>query len=287
MSLLAVDVGGTTIKAEIVDADFAVVERLNIPTPRGADVVDAVVDILRELSTHDAPVGVAIPGIVDTEHGVGTYSAALGWADVPVADMIREATGQTATVVHDVTAGGMAEFRLGAARDLRDSAVLVIGTGVAAALMVNGDQLTHIPVGEIGHVAVVADGELCRCGRRGCLETVGSGGAIRRRYEDLSGQSVSGAKDVLQRRSDDSVAAQVWGEATTALADGILVLAAVLGTRRVVISGGLANAGAALIDPVMAAVAERATVETIPEIVSARFGDRSVLVGTALAARDR
>lgn len=293
--VLAVDLGGTGIKAEVVSGDLTVLASGRRDTPRaGGDVLGAVVELGAELLAglpgpqRPQRVGLAVPGLVDTERGVGVLSANLGWRDAPVAVTVARGLGLPVTLAHDVTAAGLAEHRLGAARGTDDAVVVVIGTGVAAALVVGGRLVTGGAgqAGELGHIVVRPGGPLCGCGRRGCLETIASAAAIARRYTRLAGTPVTGALDVRRRLGSDAVADSVWADAVDALAEGLLATIALLGTSRIVVGGGLAGAGDALLAPLREALAARATLEVVPDVVPAQLGARSGLVGAALCAQE-
>ena len=205
--VLAFDVGGTDTKSAIVDADGRVLGVTRTPTPLdGERTAEAVVAHVAELAAglRDAhpglqPVaaGLLVPGIVDAERGVGVYASNLGWRDAPIRDLAEAALGLPVAFHHDVTAASWAEHRLGAARAYDDVVVLVIGTGIAGSLILDGrPHLGGGYAGEIGH-SPVADGPQCPCGAWGCLEAVASAGAIVRRYAERTGESVAGAREVL------------------------------------------------------------------------------------------
>jgi glucokinase len=233
-------------------------------------------------------VGLAVPGIVDIVSGVGILSANLGWRNAPVARTVARDLGLPVVMAHDVTAAGLAEYRLGAGRGADDVVVVVVGTGISAALVVGGRIVTGgiRQAGELGHVVVRPGGPRCGCGRLGCLEAVASAAAIARAYSAASGTPVPGAAEVYDRLGSDAVADAVWAQAVSDLADGLLMATGLLGSSRIVVGGGLSRAGEALLAPLRAHLAERATVEAVPEVVAAELGARAGLVGAALAARD-
>lgn len=288
--VLAVDVGGTTIKAEVVNADGVVVARARRETPRGEAARDAVRDLGREL-TVNVPVssaGVVIPGIVDAKAGTGVFSANVGWRDLPFAVPLEQAWGVPVAVGHDVTAAGLAECVQGAGQGVRDLAFVAIGTGISAALIIGGQVLEGTGTGqpgELGHVVVRPEGPECGCGNRGCLESVASAAAIVRAYERATGERPDGALAVYSEAARDPRARAVIDDAARALADGLAVLTALTAPRRIVLGGGLAEAGPALTGPVAAALAGRVRVQPVPELVAARFGSRAGLAGAALLAR--
>ena len=259
-------------------------------------VIDAVVDLaehlLDQLTQRQrddvTAVGLALPGIVDSERGVSVYAANLDLRDEPLAEPVSRRLGLPVRLGHDVTVAAEAERRSGAARDVVDPIVVVIGTGIAAVSYVHGRRVvgTSGQAGELGHVVVRPDGPLCGCGARGCLEAVASAAAVARAYRERSGRDISGAREVVALLGRDADADAVWQEATSALADGLLMAVAVLAPGAIVLGGGLAEAGAALVDPVTAWMKERATALTVPPLLTATLGSRAGVVGAGLIAFD-
>ncbi|MBP2475682.1 glucokinase [Crossiella equi] len=300
-TVVAVDVGGTDIKAALVRGSAAgeapeVVDRLRRPTPRGSTgtataeaLVDLIADLVREWSA-TAPVeavGVVVPGIVDAETGTGVFSANLGWRDYPFRDALHARTGLPVVFEHDVRAGGLAEARLGAARGYTDAVFLPIGTGIAAALLLGGRP--HAGggyAGEVGHLSLGTD-EPCACGQRGCLELRASSAAVARRYTERTGRPVRGAVDVAEAvRAGDPDAQAVWAEAVDALARGVVLLTTLLGLEAVVLGGGLAMAGDLLLRPLGDRLDELISFQRRPELRLAALGDEAGCLGAALLAMD-
>jgi glucokinase len=307
--VLAVDVGGTTIKAAVIAGDRTVAAEQR-PTPRGAAAVDAIADLGAELVAAVPGVeaaGVALPGIVDRRRGVGVLSANIGWRDAPVAEPLAHRWGIPVRIDHDVTIAGVAEWRHGAGRGVDDFVYVSLGTGISATLICAG-RLVRGGIGqagEVGHVVVRPDGPACGCGARGCLEAVASAAAIRREYDARSGASVAGAAEVVHRAAGtappvaaaaeqtadppaaaDPTAAAVLADAIAALADGLAGVVQLLAPARIALGGGLALAGeAVLLDPLRTGLADRCRVVPAPEVVAARFGTRAGVVGAAMLAR--
>ena len=294
--VLAVDVGGTSIKAEILDPGLTSCATAWALTPRsaGSDTLTAVIDLGRRLiCSLPSPasvtgVGLAVPGVVDIDRGVGVFAANLPWRDMPVRAPVSAALGLPVTMVHDVTAAGMAEWRCGAGRGVDDLAVVVIGTGIAATLVTGGKLVRGGcgQAGELGHVVVRPGGPPCVCGQRGCLEAISSARAIADAYAARSGRRIDGAIEVSARLGRDRVADQVWQEATDALADALLTVRALLAPSRIVVGGGLADAGEALLAPVRSRLERAGGLEAAPPVVAAQLGSRAGVIGAALAALD-
>ena len=295
----ALDVGGTAMKGALVGPDGATRCPLRRPTPHrqgpGA-VVDAARGALRELledarrqRLEVAAAGVVVPGIVDEARGVAVFSANLGWRDLPLRALLEERTGLPVALGHDVRAGALAEATLGAARGEADVLFVPVGAGIAAAAIVDG-RLLHAGgyAGELGHLQVDPGGEPCGCGGRGCLETVASGAALARRYAARAGRPVAGAAAVAERvRGGDPDAEAVWADAVAALAQGLAAAVALLGSRLVVVGGGLAGAGDLLLHPLTKALLARLSPGStrVPRLVLAALGDQAGCLGAALLAR--
>jgi glucokinase len=272
-------------------------ERHPTGADRGGEAVTAtILDVAASLA-HRAradgltPIaaGVAVPGVIDEDAGIAVWAANIGFRDVPLRDLLSARLGVPAALGHDVRAGGLAEARLGAGQGQRHVLFIAIGTGIAAAHVVDGHAFAgaHGAAGEVGHVVVRPGGPPCGCGNRGCLESVASASAIGRRYAELSGLAGSAAADVAARAgAGEELANKVWREAIEALADGLLTAQALYDAGIVVLGGGLAEAGEALLGPLRLALDSRRTFHLMPQIVGAGLGDTAGCLGAALIALD-
>jgi glucokinase len=295
--VVALDVGGTTIKGAVVDHDGTVLARLRRPTPphdHGPDeVLAAMLATIDEL-TGTAPrgdgvraVGLAVTGIVDERRGMAVHSENVGWRNVPVRSLVEQATRLPVGFGHDVRAGTLAEWRLGAGRGLEDLVFVPIGTGVSAGIVVQGRLITGGGyAGEIGHVDV-GHGESCTCGGRGCVEALASAAAIARRYAAVSGRPVAGAREVAERMvAGDPIARRIWNEATEALALALAWVSVVLAPQAIVLGGGLARSGSLLFEPLGQALGRHLGVVRRPQLVPASLQDDAGFLGAALLAWD-
>lgn len=290
-SVLAVDVGGTTIKAEIADESGAVIRSGSVPTPKGAAALDAVAALGTSLMASCAGqvtgAGVIVPGIVDRARRIAVYSSNIGWSDLNAGALLDRAWGIPVAIDHDVTCAGWAEWMTGAGQGCSDMAFVAIGTGISAALVSGGRLLRGAgrrQPGEIGHVVVRPDGPACGCGARGCVESIASAASIARAYSAVTGSPVAGALDVERAAAHDDRARAVWDDAVAALADGLTVLTTLLAPERIVLGGGLSVSGSFLLEPLVPALASRVCVQQVPELVTARHGLRAGLAGAALLA---
>jgi glucokinase len=279
----------------VVDRDGRVLSRLRRPTPprdRGpGEVLAAILATLDEL-TAAAPgdagvdgVGLVVTGIVDERRGLAVRSENVGWRDVPVRSLVEEATGLPVGFGHDVRAGTLAEWRLGAGRGLQDLVFVPIGTGVSAGIVTQGRLISGGGyAGEIGHIDL-GHGEPCACGGRGCVEAVASAAAITRRYAAASGRPVSDAREVAERTAaGDRVAQRVWADATAALALALAWTSVVLAPQAILLGGGLARSGRLLFEPIRQALGRHLGVVRQPRLAPATLQDEAGVLGAALLA---
>lgn len=294
-AVLAIDVGGTQVKAALLDEDGRLQGVTRHSTPRsgvdpGGAVIDAAVELLDAARRAGAPIaalGMTVPGIVDETRGVGVRSTNLGWQEYPFGELLAERSGLPSVVVHDVRAAAEAEARLGAARGIDDVAVVTIGTGIAAALRIGGRAYTGRGyAGELGHIVVDPSGPPCACGRVGCVEAIGSAAALVRRYRERGDHPVNDAADVLRRRQlHDPVAVAVWDSALAALGAGLAVLTSIMAPQAIVVGGGLSEAGAVLFDPLRAELDARCAGLWVPRLLRAELGQDAGTWGAAILAR--
>lgn len=318
-AVLAFDVGGTDMKVGLLrgpigprrggpaaagtaagdspGSDSAAVVEIQdlrrVPTPRdaarpGEAVADRIVELAQDYRRQYpdagiAAVGVTVPGLVDEESGTGILSANLGWRDYPFGPEVSGRLELPVAFGHDVGMAGEAEFLIGAARGRSDVVVMVIGTGIAGAVFSDGRRVTGGGfAGELGHAVVPApDGSLQ------VLESVGSAGAVARRYYEAAGtRADDGARGVLRlARAGDATAQRIWAEAVDALAFTITQCVSILGTETVVLGGGLAEAGEALFAPLGQRIDQLLTFHRRPVLVRAELGQDAGLIGSALKAR--
>lgn len=298
---VAVDLGGTRMKCGLATRDGALLYRETRPTPRerGAQaVLDAVIETVVELGQKAVAdghqvraVGLVVPGVHDPERGT-VRAENLAWVDVPVLEALRAAVDrdQPVALAHDVRAGGYAELRRGALVGTTNALFLPLGTGIAAAMIVDGRLVSGDGyAGELGHARFVPPeiAERCACGQLGCLETVASAAAVARRYAARTGRTVDGAREVLDLlAAGDPDAKAVWDDAVQALVDALVLYNTLLAPTRIAIGGGLIGAGETLLGPLREQVRARLAFQREPEIVAAQLGEDAGCLGAALMAWD-
>jgi glucokinase len=294
--VLGVDVGGTTVKAALFDSDGLEYGGSAQPTPRhlGPDAViattiQAIVEVRAQAPepARVRSVGLVVPGVVDAQQGIAVYAANIGWRQVPLRHIVADAIGLPVVLDHDVRAAGLAELEWGAGRGLHEVLFVALGTGVAAAVIIRGQAYAGATrmAGELGHLPVFPEGEWCACGQRGCTETYASGAALSRRYSAASGNSNVPAEDVISRAAaGDRVAQGIFSDAITALGRALVNYVLLMDPEVVLIGGGMAASGAALLQPLIREVQAGLAWRPAPRISIGRFAGDAGRRGAGLLA---
>ncbi|GAB3742570.1 ROK family protein [Microlunatus parietis] len=292
--VVAVDLGGTLTKIGYVgeDGTATAVRRLDTYRAGGADgLADWLGDRIAEAAAA-APgpchgFGIAVPGIIDAASGTVRAAPNVGWTEMPIRDRLHDRTGLSGAVGHDVRAGGLAEGRLGCP-DAQNVFFLPIGTGIAAAMIVDGRLLEAGGyAGEIGHTRVRAAGETpCACGQIGCLETVASAAGVARGYAAARGVEAGSNLDARAvaeaARAGDPDALAAFAVATDALTESLLLSTTLLGSEVIIIGGGLSGAADLFLPEVERRIAATATFQRVPEFRLATLGADAGLIGAGL-----
>lgn len=311
------DLGGTNLRAAIVDVESGVVlNQMNAET-LAREGHDAVMErmgelFLRLIHSSNVPVdeiggiGIGVPGVLDLEKGTTVFLPNLPgtWPDVPLRDTIQNRTGLPTALLNDVRAITLGEWKFGAGKGVDTVAVLAIGTGIGGGLVIN-NQL-HLGIGgtggELGHMTINFDGPKCGCGNYGCLEAYASGPAIAAMgmkavsqgltttIADLCGYDLNKITPYLiaQAAMDgDEIALEIYQNAGMYLGVGAAILCASVSPKRIIVAGGVANAGKILFDPMLETMRKRVSIMPVEQvqIVPAALGDHAGVIGSALWAK--
>lgn len=252
---VGIDIGGTSMKGVRLE-DGRVVGRADQPTAReAADLVDAVEALARALGK-GLPVGVGAAGLVDHTNGVLVWAPHLPGQNLDLAGPLAARLAVPVVVDNDANLAALAEHRLGAAAGADPVLMITLGTGIGLGIVIGGEIFRgRGHAGEAGHITVDPHGEACACGRRGCWETLVSGGKLDRDARRLLGPGSSASDLVAAARGGDEAAAKALAEAGHWLARGIEALVLVFDPAAVVVGGAAAGAGDFLLDPVRELVA--------------------------------
>lgn len=297
---IGIDVGGTNLRAAIVDGEATLVSQYREPVgePRDPDTLaDRIARIVRDLAGDDPDVrvGIGIAAMLRDRDGTVANSPHLRWRDVPFGRVLATRLGERfrASVYNDVNAIVYGEAIAGAARGCRDVLGVYVGTGIGAGLVVNGELVDGASscAGELGHTKVRWDNDAaaCACGSRGCLEAYCGGSYLDRRVQSSRGRSDITLSDVdTAAAAGEDWALDLWTETATLLAVALGNAVALLNPQRVVLGGGVLSRCPtlfALVETMLEVAGNSASLERL-SVVPAALGDDAGLVGAAhLAAR--
>ncbi len=299
--VIGVDLGGTKIALGLIDLHDRIVARHRVathPDEEPAATVERIAVAVEVLSRHlpagsffDA-LGICTPGPVDHVTGMLIDPPNLpGLHNAPLRALLSARLGIPVCLEHDAKAAALGEFHYGAGRGERSMVYIVVGTGVGAAIILDGHLYrgAHNSAGEIGHTMFDLEGDLCACGSRGCVETHLTGPWLARRYqrvrhcEPAPGKSggaseddttITGESVAKRAQVSDKLAQQVMTGAGKALGVAVATMAMVLDVDLYVIGGSVAKAGELLLAPAR---------ETMPHHCYQSVGRRVRIVGSELA----
>lgn len=287
---IGLDIGGTKTDAVLVGAGNHVHRAFRYATGRGADaVVDTIVRAVADLVGDERAdaIGIGIPGVVDTTSGHVFHAVNLDIEELDLARIIESTTAIPVRVENDVKAAALGAWHL---LNLRGSAAyLNAGTGLASGVVIHGELWRGAwgSAGELGHIPIDPQGALCKCGQRGCLETVASGGGIAGWWESSAEFPV---RDLFDRADSGDPAAQQGRERVIdGVASALRILALTVDVETIVIGGGVSRLGDRLILPVMARIRDWetdsrfiASLRLSSRIMCAPHGAHLASIGAAL-----
>ena len=289
---LAVDVGGTRLRAALVDRKGRVMCRQSLPTPadEGAEAVVAAIAracfavLSEDAVTRDLKIGLCAPGPLDAKRGIALATPTIrGFTGFPLRQAVKDAVGLEVTIENDGPCAALGEWTCGAGRGTSDFVYVTISTGIGGGI-VSGGRLLRGRLGLAGHIGHIpikpAGGAICFCGQPGCWEAEASGSALQRKARSVGFSSLENAIDGASR---DEASAVAFAEAAADdIALGLVAVIHVLSPQRVVIGGGVANAFDVLAPLIKSRVDARLMLPFRGvEIERSMLGDDAGLIGAA------
>ncbi len=290
MIALGIDLGGTQIKYGLVQ-DGAVLDA-GVCDTRLEKGYQAVVARMAEQAerllekTGAEFVGVASPGLIDTQKGVVRYSNNFGWREAPLAQDLAARLGLPVRIANDAQCAALGEALYGAGRGVSRMAMVTIGTGVGGGFVRDGrietdgyGSMAYI----FGHSIIEYDGKLCSCGRRGCMETYASASAIAKRGKQVF-ETEKSVREIFELASGgDRMAQEVLQEFLEYLTAGVVNIANILRPQLVVLGGGVSASGAQILPAVNRGLEKGVYGYAYAPVraVCAHLGNRAGLVGAA------
>jgi len=307
---LTIDLGGTDIKAGVVDKDFQIISECTIPTGAGRPFEVVVADMARAAEgaaeaagltyTDFVCAGVGVPSTINPHTGLLVFSNNTNWRNVPLREELSKHIPIPVYIGNDANCAVVGEAIAGAAGGKKNVLMLTLGTGVGGGiiyegrLFVGGDGMGA----ELGHMILVHDGEMCTCGVRGCFEAYASVTALIRQTRAAMDQhadsimhdhlarhkKISGRTAFDCAKAGDAAATMVVDQYTDYIAAGLSSLCTVFRPEIVLIGGGISNEGDYLLDPVcqkLPRYVHASDIIGVPPIQAAALGNRAGMIGAA------
>jgi predicted NBD/HSP70 family sugar kinase len=236
-------------------------------------------------------VGVGLPGPIHAISGtLGSSTILPGWSGVRIEDVERDFE-LPVYIDNDANLGARAEWIWGAGRGSDTLVYLKVATGIGSGLIANGQVLMGAggTAGEIGHVSVQPEGDICRCGSRGCLETVASSAAVIRMLERALGETLELDEVIRRARDGDLACARALADAGRNIGVAAATLCNLLNPQRIAVGGSLGAAGDLLLNPMRESLELRAipSAAADAEIVQSELGERAELLGALALVLDK
>ena len=283
---IGIDIGGTDTKIGLVDEENCLIAKTVIPTkairPADeviADIGSAALNLLENegiAMDRCTGAGIGMPGVIDRKNGIVCYSNNISWGNVELAKEIGKYLPIPIQVANDADCAALGETLAGAGKDYKDVLLLTLGTGVGSGLVIDGKICEGRGIGssEAGHMVIVDNGELCTCGRKGCLETYASATAL-----------VRGARRVAHKelKPEEIFAGAAFGD-TRMLGTGIVNLVNIFHPQLVLLGGGLSAQKETLLAPLREILLSQSfggTKAQIPELEIAKLGNEAGMIGAA------
>ncbi len=247
-------------------------------------VFNLIDDLVEQASAPILGIGIGTPGVVNQKLGVIRQAVNLGWQDLPIRDLLTARYNLPVYIANDSHMAAIAEYTFGEQRDSRNLIVIKASRGVSAGIVING-RLHYgdgYAAGEIGHVVVVEDGEACRCGNAGCLETVSSSTAIldnvRQSIPDADWAYIMAAVD-----ENDPVVSQLIADAGKYLGIAIAHLISNFNIHNIIIAGRVGALGQPFLLPIRQEINRRIlpSIAADTHISLSTAGTDIVLLGSA------
>lgn len=309
--VIGADLGGTKIELGLVDPADRIIARKRIPTEDeggAASVVERIAASVAELAAHlpaqgrIVAMGMCTPGPVDHVNGILLDPPNVqGLHYAPLGSLLSTRLGIPVRLEHDAKAAALGEFYFGAGRGEQSMVYIIVGTGVGAALIMDGVVYRgmHNSAGEFGHTVLDRNGLLCSCGNRGCVETFMSGPRLVQWYEIMQEQPLSppttrhtphsGEEVAKLAAQGDPTAVAVLAQAGEALGAAIATLAMIVNIDLYVVGGSVAKCGELLLAPVRQAAPRHAfaSVAAHIRIVASSLDTDAPILGCAWLARQQ
>ena len=293
MIQIGFDIGGTNIKAGLLDGQLNILRENVRPFPRGKNY-EAVLEIMENMvlelislgehKYHEiGSIGVAVPGTLDEKNEVVLHAYNLGFHNLQLKILLEEKfPGITVFLLNDANAAALAELRKGAFAGCKTAVLFTLGTGIGGGIILDG-KLFNGGMGhgvELGHMRLIHDGPLCTCGNFGCIETVCSA-------KFFENQGLDAKETIDQAKAGNKRSIEVFREYLSYLSDAVVSVAMLLDPEIIALGGGISQAGDFLFDPLRKLVEEKSFYKFPHKIVPTKLGNRAGFIGAAILCKEK
>jgi len=315
MYRVGINLGEKDIKIGIVAKDYTIVFQDTYLTDGNSSYQDTIklmaeliqdsIKIAQIYADDIAGIGIGCPGAIDDQEGTVVFSKQLNWENVPLVKELHKYMNYPIAISNDANCVALGEVKAGSAKDCENIVLLTFRIGVGGGIISNGKIFAggHAGGAELGHTMLVRGGEVCECGRKGCLEAYASVAAlirqakeaVREHPESLLWKYCGQDLDQLQMepffmalKEKDQIATEVWNEYISYLGDGIVDFVNIFRPDKVLLSEGPCCEGTSLTDPLNAYLKKYCFAggkSMIPTIVCTTLGEKAGIIGAAELTR--
>ncbi len=307
--VIGVDLGGTNTRTALLSKDGVILDRHKVSTNAASGWRQVVARIVENIAQHQkiaigkglkvAAAGVGAPGVIQMDRGIVVKSPNFpDWNNLPLKEELEKALHIPVFIENDANAAAIGEQWLGAGRGINSMVLLTLGTGVGGGIILNNRiwQGADGMAGEIGHMTLIPDGRLCRCGNTGCLEMYASARGIVQSYREavkLSGTAAFEeftSEQIYKAAMDgEPIARKVMKDMGRILGIGIANLINIFNPQMIVLGGGVKDAWQLFIDSTREEVMRRAFKVSAERtrIVPSILGDDAGMIGAAAFAMQK
>ena len=270
---IGIDLGGTFIKGGIVTENGEIILQDKVPTEsdKGAKQVLQNIATLCETLLKNANatkaeiqgIGMGVPGMIDSKRGVVVYSNNLNWQDFAISEDLQALTGLPVKIANDANVAALGETKFGCGKEYENTVLITLGTGVGGGIVIDGKLFegNQGAGAELGHAVIVAGGERCTCGRKGCLEAYASATALIRDTKramqnnptskawGVGGLDNVDGKTAFDYKDVDETAKTVVENYLEKLGVGLVNIANEFRPQAIILGGGVCAQGDALVKP--------------------------------------